>query len=124
VDIFDENGNFTRVFELQLKDYMKDVPLSDQQVDRIIEGVHATVKVIVDSEIDPIWKSIRKIKEKVDADVNQELGKEKSDKQLITRISIVCTIIGAIIACAVYFKPDPNEDRMKKLEQIMERLIK
>ena len=124
MDIFDDNGNLTKVFELQLKDYMKDVPLSDQQVDRIILGVHETVKVIIDSEIDPIWKAIRKIKAKIDADVNIELGREMSNKKLATTVGLICAVIGSLIALAVYLKPDPNEERMNKIELLIQRLAK
>lgn len=121
MEIFEPNGEFTRVFRLQLKECLQEIPLSDEQIDDVLEGFKDTVATVMKPETDKIWASIRKTDAKIRADENQDLGKT----QFVNRVIALIGGIAALIGIAVYFKSEPKVDsRIDRIEKILEKLSK
>ena len=137
MEVFDQDGEFTKVFRLQLKEIVQEISLSDAQIESLLAAFRDTVKVLIDEESDRIWASIRKVATKKELDELQTLVKTVTDKvsdgeseeigrqKLLNKVMFYVGGVASIVGVLAYFNTESVEDpKIKILEAKLEALSK
>lgn len=115
LDVFDSLGNFTAAFKFKIVEYLKTIPLSDEQVESITKALTAILREallldaekhqkMVDDAIGPLVFKIQELEKTVESHENQAKGMLKLIKGAIALIAFIATLVTIYQAN----KPDPN----------------
>jgi len=122
LSVFDEKGNFTSSFKFKIAEYLRAIPLSDDQVEALtrsltiivreaVNGDSSRIKQDFSSRMKKIETSVADLKTRVESSNDQTLGMTKTFK-------LIAGVIGFMLTCVLLysaFKPDPTQSLMLQL---------
>ena len=122
VSVFDEKGDFTSSFKFKIAEYLRAIPLSDEQVEALTRSLTLIVREAVNSDSNRVKQefsgrmkqveaSVADLKTRVESSNAQTLGMTKTFK-------LIAGVVGFILTCVLLysaFKPDPTQSLMIQL---------
>lgn len=122
LDVFDSLGNFTAAFKFKIAEYLKTIPLSDEQVESITKALTAILREallldaekhqkMVDDAIGPLVFKIQELEKTVESHENQAKGMLRLIKGVIGVVAFIATLVTIYQAN----RSDPTTELLQQL---------
>lgn len=122
VDVFDSQGNFTAGFKFKITEYLRTIPLSDEQVESITKALTTILRSAIDTNaqgqqvkfdkvLEPLVEKVKALEGIVEAHENQAKGMLRLIKGVIGVAAFVATLVTIYQAN----KSDPTTELLQQL---------
>jgi hypothetical protein len=132
--VFDAQGNFTAGFKYKISEYLRTIPLSDEQVESITKALAGIIKealiadaarqkTVIEEVLVPLRNEcmdLRKELENLESQVEAQQNQARGMIKLVKIAVCVLTLVGTL--AAVFYQPKPDNTQAELLRTIVKEL--